>query len=556
MKKSKLITTLLLLVVLLVAFSTVFAACKPKDDDPNSGIGSGSMPPPPNNSGNNDDGEQQVYYTPLEFLEKIIGSIDTPEKVLGIDVSIDCDTPDGKKTKVAFKTNIKDKYNNEISLIVHQQAAGETGYERVFGIYMVNDKMYVDLGEGKSTLYLEDFNPNYIIELVQKGILKIPELLGGIDIMSYVNTFLPLIMPILFADPIAITTEAGGQDITMDFDIKGLLEAVPDILSSFVKLPVDLGVIIGYIAGLMPTGTYQLQSNFDVDGNRTYLGITVDDVVSGDHTNLEVNLDIKDSAVDTQIPEIDENNLVNFSFTNIQFSIDLTVGTQLEPKLDENGDPVMENGKPVMQEKRLDVGKVINELLGGTGILPQDFNLPSGLLLLEGGTGLRLSFAIDLDLNYKQEPVDNNKIAIELYLLDRNGKQVETRPQAGIYYTQGSLYINLDSLLPNYMQNINLRVDTNLSTLVSALVSMITDTIDEALGTDFRDIVDNSGATVGSDGTVTVNSQEDLERILSTANVDVLACATDDNGRYVISPGIKDFVNVLAKLVGFQECIE
>ncbi|MDE7215486.1 MAG: hypothetical protein K2O08_01635, partial [Clostridia bacterium] len=248
MKKSKLITTLLLLVVLLVAFSTVFAACKPKDDDPNSGIGSGSMPPPPNNSGNNDDGEQQVYYTPLEFLEKIIGSIDTPEKVLGIDVSIDCDTPDGKKTKVAFKTNIKDKYNNEISLIVHQQAAGETGYERVFGIYMVNDKMYVDLGEGKSTLYLEDFNPNYIIELVQKGILKIPELLGGIDIMSYVNTFLPLIMPILFADPIAITTEAGG-DITMDFDIKGLLEAVPDILSSFVKLPVDLGVIIGYIAG-------------------------------------------------------------------------------------------------------------------------------------------------------------------------------------------------------------------------------------------------------------------------------------------------------------------
>jgi hypothetical protein len=557
MKKSKLITTLLLVVILLVAFSSVLVACDPKEDGPGSGGNSGGLPPtPPSGPGNN--GEvPKPYYEPLELLEKIVNSIDTPEKVLGIDVSIDCDTPDGKKTRVGFKTNIKDKYHNEISLIVDQQSLGQTNFERVFGLYMLNDKMFVDLGEGKSMLYLEDFNPNYIVELVQQGIIKLPELLGDIDIMGYINGFLPLIMPILFSEPVVTVTEEGGQDIVMAFDIKGLLQAVPEILSAFVTLPVklDLGVLVGYLAGLMPDGTYQLQSNFDENGELTYLGIDIDDNITGDHTGLEINVEIKDSAVDTEIPEIDENDLVNFSFTNIQFSIDLMVGTQDEPVLDENGDPVIVDGKPAMKKKQLDVGKVINELLGGTGILPQDFNLPSNLLLLQGGTGLRLSFAIDLDLNYKKEPVDNNKIAIELYLLDENGKQIGTMPQAGIYYTQGSLYINLDNLLPNYLQNVNLRVDTDLSKFVSALVNMITEAIDKALGTDFEDIVNNSGAKIESDGTVTVNTSNDLDRILSTADADVLACSFDDSGRYVVSPGVKNLVTALATALGFQECI-
>ena len=103
MKKSKLITTLLLVVILLVAFSSVLVACDPKEDGPGSGGNSGGLPPtPPSGPGNN--GEvPKPYYEPLELLEKIVNSIDTPEKVLGIDVSIDCDTPDGKKTRVGLQ---------------------------------------------------------------------------------------------------------------------------------------------------------------------------------------------------------------------------------------------------------------------------------------------------------------------------------------------------------------------------------------------------------------------------------------------------------------------
>ena len=105
------------------------------------------------------------------------------------------------------------------------------------------------------------------------------------------------------------------------------------------------------------------------------------------------------------------------------------------------------------------------------------------------------------------------------------------------------------------MQNVNLRVDTDLSKFVSALVNMITEAIDKALGTDFEDIVNNSGAKIESDGTVTVNTSNDLDRILSTADADVLACSFDDSGRYVVSPGVKNLVTALATALGFQECI-
>ncbi|MDE5991149.1 MAG: hypothetical protein K2H36_06165 [Clostridia bacterium] len=558
MKKSKLITALLLVVILLVAMMSVFAACDPKED-PNGGQnGNGTMPvPPPTPIDPVDPTEPTIYYESMELLEKIIGAIETPEKVLGIDFELDFTAPDGKKTTIAFKGNLYDKYRNELSFIVYQQIANQETRERVFGIYMVNDKMYVDLGEGKSLLYLEDFNPNYMVSLIESAIGKLPDLIGGIG--DTISTYLPLIMMILFQAPVVEVTEEGGQNISMVFDVKGLLDGIPNLLNRLpFTLPVDVGPFLSYLSGLMPNGVYKLQSNFDADGKLIFLGVNIDDNAANEHTSLVIDLDIKDTAVDTYIPEIDESALVNFSLTNIQFSIDLLVGTQMVQKVDENNNPVVDaEGNPVMENKRLDVGLVLNQLLGSTGLLP-DFRLPAGMLLLEGGTGLRLSFALDLDLNYKKEPVDKNKIAIELYLLKQDGTLADgegSRPQAGIYYTEGSLYINLDNLLPNYMQNINLRVDTNLSTLVSALVDMITGAIDGALGTDFRDIVDNSGASVEKDGSVTVYSQNDLEKILATANAEVIALSSADNGKYVINAGFKNFIDALTQLVGFKNNI-
>ena len=550
MKKSKLITTLLLVVVLLVVMMSTLTACDWIKKNPEEGEGGGTnrpnLPPTPPPDQGKDDNVVPTYNA-MGMLEKAVASIDSPEKAVGIDLGIDYVAPDGKKTTLALRGNIYEE-STEMSFIVYQSLANQETRERVFGIYAINGKLFVDLGEGKSLLYLEDFNVDYIAQLADKGIDKVLELLenSGFGLDTIIG-FLPLIMPLLCEIPVVEVTADGGQNISMVFDIKGFLGNIPglldDLLGTFgVTLPVDLGPFVEYLAGLLPSGEYKLLSNYDASGALTYFGMTIDDNYEDKHTNLDFNLDVKAEAVDTNIPEIDESALVNFSLTNIQFSIDITAGTQV----DKDGNPA-----------QLDVGRVVNDILGLLG--NNEVVLPSNLLLLQGGTGLRLSFAIDLDLNYNKAPEDNNKIAIELFLLKQDGTLADgegSRPQAGIYYTDGSLYVNLDNLLPNYMKNINLKVDTNLNTLISALVDMITNAIDGALGTDFQEIVGKSGAKVSNDGSVALSSQQDLERVLSTANVDVLAYSLDEEGNYVVNAGFKNFLNAVLTLVGFQECVK
>ncbi|MDE6614859.1 MAG: hypothetical protein K2K24_05055, partial [Clostridia bacterium] len=555
MKKSKLITTLLLVVVLLIAMLSVFAACDPTEKnnekkDP-SEIKVPIIPPDPTPPD-----DPVTHYTTMEVFQKAVGSIETPEQVLGLDFGIDFMAPDGKKTEIALKGNLYSKYHNELAFTIYQSLANQDNKERIFGIYMIDDKMYVDLGEDKAMLYLEDINPNYVVQLAEGGI----GMLGGLldQYGSTISGFLDLIFLFLFkGDPVIEVTEDGGENITMVFDVKGLLRDVPEILellAGAISLPVDLGPFVAYLSDLMPEGEYKVLVNFDADDNLTYLGVDIDNSAKNELTSLELKIDITDSKVEIpEIENVDLSDIKNFSLTNIQFSIDLQVGTQKEWVKDSEGNIVE-------KDKQLDVGIVVNDIMSLIG--NSDVNFPRGLLLLEGGTGLRLSFAIDLDLNYKKERdengalVDNNKIAIELFLLDRNGNLADgegSRPQAGIYYSQGSLYVNLDNLLPNYLQNINLRVDANLNTLISALVDMITNAIDGALGTDFQDIINY---TYDESGAVVLSSAQDFERVLSTADADVLTYSLDENGNYVIAAGFKEFVSQLAGLVGFNQVIK
>ena len=144
-----------------------------------------------------------------------------------------------------------------------------------------------------------------------------------------------------------------------------------------------------------------------------------------------------------------------FSFTNLQFDIDLIV----DSVKDESG-----------HNKNFDLGKMINSFLGESTTI----RIPEGLLLLNGGTGVRLSFKLDLDLNYDKLPQDNNKVAIELYLINTDGTLVDKnfKPQMGIYYKEGSFYLNTDNMLPQYLNGLNIKLDAGLDDLVSKLVDI------------------------------------------------------------------------------------
>ena len=55
--------------------------------------------------------------------------------------------------------------------------------------------------------------------------------------------------------------------------------------------------------------------------------------------------------------------------------------------------------------KNFDLGKMINSFLGESTTI----RIPEGLLLLNGGTGVRLSFKLDLDLTYDKLPQETTK---------------------------------------------------------------------------------------------------------------------------------------------------
>lgn len=556
MKKSKLITTLLIVVVLLVSLMSIFVACVDKDKDKDKN--KDNPGPPVVDPGKKDPiviTDPTTEYKIMDVFNMIADGVDAPEKVLGLDFAVVYTAPDGKETIIEVKGNLKDVYNNELSFIVYQSLANQEEREKVFAIYFVNDKAYADLGPDKPLLYLEDFNLNYIVQLAESGVGMLGDLLGGLDISKF-SYLIEMVLGILFPTITADVTPDGGQNFTVDVEIKSLLQKVPGLLNTFKSLidlsglPVDIEAIIGFVSDILPDGAYKLYSNFDANKKLTYLALNINDSAAKKEVNIGVTLDITTTAVDTHIPEIDETELVKFSLTNIEFSIDLLVGTKMETVMDAEGNLVE-------QPKRLDVGVVVNDILQLIG--NDDIVFPRDLLLLEGGTGLRLTVAIDLDLNYKKEPVDNNRIAIELFLLDQFGNLADgedAKPAAGIYYLEGSLYVNLDGLLPSYMQNINIKANVNLDTLISALVDMITNAIDEALGLDFQDVVHNSGMQVNDDGSIATASAQDAYNVFTSANANVVSYSMDEQGNFVIGTGFTNILHSLLSIVGFQDFVK
>ncbi len=576
MRKSKLITVLILVVILVIGLSSVLIACDLTEKNDSNGSGGGSTKPiplPPTGGNEPGDDGPVIYYSQQDFLMKIVNAIEIPDSVLdgsealSIDLEMEATSMKNEKTVIAIKGNFfyADKVADGEKDGSEVDADGEDRVIRnefvitvkkpdvdgvLFGLYMVDDKMYLDLGEGKDILFLEDFNPNYVFDILKGGVGELAKLLQDLDLSS-ISNYIPIILGVLFEQPVATLRSDGGQDISMRIKLDTLLADVKELLEQMIQLPVDLSPLLSFLDSLIPKVTYRLNTSFDSSGKMTYLAAEMDDTVNSEKGNLDIDLQIKDQMVDTGMPEIDEARIKNFSFTNIQFSIDLLVGTQTEL--------VNDNGVIKEVPKRIDVGKLVNSLLGGMGVLPTGFKLPEELLMLEGGTGIRLAFALDLDLNYKKEDVDNNKIAIELYLLNKDGTIAEKDgdgnpiPQIGIYYTAGSLYLNLDNMLPNYMKGVNLRVDTNISSLISALVDMITDAIDKALGTDFDSAI-HPGVKRQKDGSLAFSSSEALDSILQSTNAGVLSLSKDEeSGDFVINVGFKTFIEAVAIVLGLPE---
>lgn len=560
MKKSKLITVLLFAVVLIMALCSVFVACDPDDsgdkvqsgDHTQSGdqlpSGGNNKPKPPKPTPNPGEEEPIEQYTQMEVLNKIVESVgDTvAEQAINFDIGFEATTPEGVTT-MSLKTNI---YSDrlELALTAYRQLKNSKDKEFLFGLYMMNGKVYISTGEDKALLYLEDFDMDYLYPLLQTVPEKWPEwkdqldgLLAGLLPGFTVDSILELVVGMIFQnDPIITKAEDGSTDIAMQVMPKEFLDQLAGLIG-IIQLPVQLPPIFNYLTRLIPDVQIFLNSSFDEDGAITDLNLSVEDNKSSTSSNncvVTVNVDTSATATDIGLPDITDTNVSKFSFTNIMFSIDLTLGTIK----DETGNYA-----------QLDVGQIVNSFLSGSQKLPEN------VLMVEGGTGLRLQFSLDLDLNYAMSEVDNNKIAIELFLINQYGQLADPLPQMGLYYSEGSFYLNLDRLLPSYMKGINLQVEASLADLVKGLVTMIKDAIDGVFfgGEQEKAGVSQTSFRVNDNASLTTASRDTVMSILQTAGVDVLAVSTNaDTGEWTLAPEVHGLVAAIGAVLGVEDFVQ
>ena len=574
MRKSKLIVLTILVMIFVLALSSLFAACdlfgngeeNPSGDvsgDENQGPPVGPVGPdgPPDDGDEDEEGEVPAYMSPNDALNKIANGADSPEEdTMSVDFEVKIDKPDTNEIiTLLFQVNLFDTVKNELVLGVYLQGKDQPDESRAmkFALYVVDGKAYLDLGKDelgndRALLYLSDFDMNYLIAMMKESPELFSELITMLnDLMAEkvgltIDDVLNLVIGLLFEDPVATYNSETKvlENIRMKIKLRDLLQNASGILGAFDlgDLPLDLNIIFNYLLEVVPQADFYIDADFDVDGKLTDLDLDSVAHSDGATNKVQLSLDLGNTPCDMNIPAIDEMEISEFSLTNINFTIDFTLGTRINP-----------DGS----KTQLDVGKIINGFMG-QNILPLD------VLLLEGSTGLRLKFALDLDLNYDRKPVDNNKIAIELYLIDQFGNYQELEgdqpvPQMGIYYTEGSFYLNLDRLLPDYMKGVNLKVNAGLSDLINALVDLVTEAIDGVFGTSYDDIKNgNLNVNVEDNGQLSTTSGADVLKLLSSAKASgtsVVALSEGEDGKIYVSAGVQRFVQVIGELLMLPENI-
>ncbi len=413
--------------------------------------------------------------------------------------------------------------------------------QTTFAIYFIGNDMYMDLGSDQPLIHLSDIKPDYVIAFLGDLLVdldlnevfdSLKNSIGGIDIAG-------TLVNLLFKSPYYTATIRNDGNVTLNetyrFEVKlnSLVSGINDLLGIF-----NVGQLIGFDLNLNPLFDW-LNSTIPQLTVYLYADLNYDETV-GDTTVTSMQLVAEDNDPDNDIdgevfswmvdkaeirpgyegdliefPEITETR--DFSLSNIQFDLDLQIYS------DDNG---------------LDVAKLVN-------LFAPDLGLPEDTLVLKSELGYRVKANIDLDLNYLNSDEDKNLIALEIYPINRDGSiNYEVPMLLGIYYRNGSIYVSLNSMMPNYWKANNIKVDgINLKGVVSYLVEMVTTAIDEYFGTNW----DNYKSGSSAQGLNLSQTERDV--------VTVVDDETTGESVVFISPTIQSLITAVASVVGFQEAV-
>lgn len=426
-----------------------------------------------------------------------------------------------------------------------------------FGLYITENRLFIDIG-GENGLYeVTDVQSDYIAAIIAEVPGLLEGLLAGVDLDSALSLFggldglIGIVFGIFFDNAQITTTVRNGDQAVLatDYQIEFKLNSFTSGISDILGL-INLGALLGFDLNLVPLFDWieevipqykvVFETEFGEDSIRKHPGLNVTyndpeneetygqpawnfgiaSITLGDGVDdVEGFLDFPDN-VDAALTG--EGTATEFSFTNLQFDIDLTLGTGSD------ADGAL---------KQLDVGKLIK-------MFTDTVEIPEGLIVLESDFGYKLRAQVDLDLDYDMIAsgnfVDNNLILLELYPLDQFGNMDEDNKAMGIYYKEGKLYISLSSLIPNYWKADNIVIDLGgVPELVARVVTTIRDAIDGALFADDG----TEGGTEGGTENVSVQG-------LSATSANLLALA---DGGYQLSPTLGSFIDTLCEVLAIPD---
>ena len=426
-----------------------------------------------------------------------------------------------------------------------------------FGLYITENRLFIDIG-GENGLYeVTDVQSDYIAAIIAKVPGLLEGLLAGVDLDSALGLFggldglIGIVFGIFFDNAQITTTVRNGDQavLSTDYQIEFKLNSFTSGISDILGL-INLGALLGFDLNLVPLFDWieevipqykvVFETEFGEDSIRKHPGLNV---TYNDPENEETygqpawNFGIASITLGDEVDDVEgfldfpdnvdaaltgEGTATEFSFTNLQFDIDLTLGTGSD------ADGAL---------KQLDVGKLIK-------MFTDTVEIPEGLIVLESDFGYKLRAQVDLDLDYDMIAsgnfVDNNLILLELYPLDQFGNMDEDNKALGIYYKEGKLYVSLSSLIPNYWKADNIVIDLGgVPELVARVVTTIRDAIDGALFADDG----TEGGTEGGTENVSVQG-------LSATSANLLALA---DGGYQLSPTLGSFIDTLCEVLAIPD---
>lgn len=534
-------------------------------------------------SGDVDDGSD-VNISKNDIFTMIADGMSVSENILGIDVSLSVDYPrieNGSAQKivdtytVSLKGNLVGSRGNELIFSVERTHADGVELETpelYFALYIDDARAYVQVGG--EIFWLSDFDINYVASFLDYLISgKDPSLeptpgeasdaaTADLDIGAIISGFIGSSMddPVAKFDPI----DDSLVNVSAALYPTALLESVNSLLGSIdiwslikmiapginFDLPLNVLQLLEYLTNeLIPQVKIEIQFSYDTSANNAlvdnFIGLTVtgndpSDSVSYQEELLgvEFKMAITDEKFDIDMPTFESPRI--FSFTNIEFAIDLHLDTELTAQ---------------GEAAQIDLADIINMFLSA------DQQIPSGLLKLSLEFGLRLNFKLDLDLNYENDPIDRNLLAVELFLIDRDGEILKEEDGAliGIYYREGALYLQYENLVPAYWSAKNIKIDTDLSALMNFVVTTVKGAIEGAVADYVNPAAGEQSAQALAfggqrDGVASYGTRLTANDYIASDQVSQLYA---DGDKGVISPAVyKVFQHIFMILPGWDKFIQ